>query len=107
MLLTPIWGMPDQVGMESPEFVLDRRGDEGLLLEAAFQNRIEDLSVFETALPPMEPMDIIRVRVTGKREQVGDTRRFRIVKVHACHWISSDYPGFDIDTLRENLFGSY
>lgn len=104
VLLTPIWGMPSQVGMESPEFILNRRGDEGVLLDAAFRNRAEDLSVFETTLPPMESPGIIRVRVTVKREQFGETRRFRIVKVHACHWISSNYPGFDIDTLKQNLF---
>jgi hypothetical protein len=107
VLLTPIWGKPNEVGMESPEFVVDRRSDEGLLMDAAFERRREGLAVYENGFTSLEPAGLIRVRVTVKRTEIGDKRRFSLEKVHACHWGSSSSPGFDLKSLKEDMYEKY
>ncbi len=107
VLLTPIWGKPNEAGMESPEFLVDRRSDEGLLMDAAFERRGEGLAVFENGFASLEPVGMIRVRVTVKRTEIGDKRRFSLEKVHACHWGTSSSPGFDVKSLKEDVFEKY
>lgn len=104
-LLTPEFGKPQETGMESPDFVVDRRSDEGMLLEAAFDAKAAGRHLFGGVLTPMEPEGLARVRVRIKRGELGGLRSFTLEKVTACHWLGTDLPGIDIKTLKDDLFG--
>lgn len=105
-LLSPEFGKPGETGMESPEFVINRRSDEGLLLEAAFDAKESGELLFGGSLKPMEPEAFVRLRVRIKRGEFGGIRSFDIDRIIACHWISSEKVGFDLEALRDDLFGS-
>lgn len=105
-MVDPASGETDQDRGESPVFQVDRRGDAGLLLEAAFDAKSEsNLPFGEGFSSAMEPDDLVRIRVTVKRETSGGSRRFGIEKISACHWIDATHPGFDIESLKDDLFG--
>lgn len=104
-MMAPEWGKPSETGMESPEFVVDRRGDEGLLLQAAFDHLQDDEGLFGSSLESMEPERLVRLRVKVKRDGVGGIRRFRLEELSAWHWIDTEVPGYDLDALREASFG--
>lgn len=106
VLLAPEFGKPKETGMESPEFVVDRRSDEGLLLEAAFEAKAAGRNLFGGVMTPLEPEGLARVRVRIKRGEFGGLRRFSLEKVTACHWLGTDLPGMDLETLRDDLFGN-
>lgn len=105
VLLSPEFGNPLETGVSSPELVFARRSDEGLLPEAAFGARKDGKLLFGSSLKPMEPEGLVRVRVLVKRGEFGGQRSFEVGKVIACHWIGSDVPGFDLDKLKNDLFG--
>lgn len=105
-LLAPEFGKPGETGMESPEFVVNRRSDVGLLLEAALEARESGGIPFGGSLKPMEPESLARVRVRIKRGEFGGVRSFDIEKIIACHWITSDEVGFDLEKLKDDLFGT-
>jgi hypothetical protein len=105
-LLSPVFGKAAETGMQSPELVVDRRSDEGLLLEAAFDAREDGRSFFGGTMKAMEPEGLVRVRVRIKRGEFGGVRSFGLVKVIACHWIGTDQVGFDLDILRDDLFNN-
>lgn len=104
-LLSPEFGKPGETGMESPEFVINRQSDEGLLLEAVLAARQAGELLFGGTMEPMEPEGLARVRVRIKRGEFGGVRSFGIEKISACHWISSDEVGFDLEKLKDDLFG--
>lgn len=106
VLLSPEFGKPSGTGMVSPEFVVDRRSDEGLLLGAAFDSRESGKVPFGGSMNPMEPEGFVRVRILVKRGEFGGVRSFSIQKLLACHWISGDAVGFDLDRLKDDLFGA-
>lgn len=103
-LRSPVFGKPAETGMESPEFVVNRYSEEGLLLEAAFDLKQSGQSIFGGALPQMEPEGLVRVRVRIKRGQFGGVRSFELEELIACHWIGVDEPGFDLKKLKDDLF---
>jgi len=105
VMLPPEWGRSTELGIESPQFLLDRGGDEGLLLGATFRAKTDNEFLFGGSLSSMEPEGIVRVRVEVKREEIGGVRRFEIKSLPACHWIDSEVPGFDLDVLRDDFFG--
>ncbi|QTN31821.1 hypothetical protein HZ994_05590 [Akkermansiaceae bacterium] len=104
-LISPVFGKPLETGISSPIFVIERRSDEGILLEAAFAARRDGRSIFGSTMEPMEPDGLIRVRVQVRRGEFGGKRSFELRKVIACHWIESDVTGFDLDELKDDLFG--
>jgi hypothetical protein len=106
VMSAPEFGKPSGAGMESPEFVIDRRSDEGLLLGAAFDSRKSDKSLFGSSLDPMEPDGFIRVRVRVKRGEFGGGRSFDLEEVVACHWVESDAVGYDLKKLQDDLLWS-
>lgn len=105
ILLSSEFGKPSGAGTASPEFIVSRSSDEGLLLGAAFVANHEGKHLFGSSLKPMEPDGLVRVRVQLKRGQSGGERSFEIARVVACHWISSDQQGFDLKVLQEDIFG--
>jgi len=104
ILLSPVFGKPAEFGVESPEFVVNRYSEEGLLLEAAFESKQSGKSIFGGELLPMEPENLVRVRVRIKRGVFAGARSFELEKVMACHWIGADDPGFDLKKLKDDLF---
>lgn len=105
-LITPVFGKPRETGMASPEFVIDRRSDDGLLFSAAVKSREEGKAVFGQKLEPLEEPGLVRLRVSVKRTEVAGKRSFTLEKIHACHWIESDLSGYDLKLLRDDLFGN-
>jgi len=102
VLLSPeAWGL-----LENPEaaqeFVVDRLSDDGLLLESSFAAGREATGPFVGA---MEPEGLVRIRVILKRIDFGGVRKFEVGRIIACHWITSDAPGFDIGKLKDDIFG--
>jgi len=106
LLLSPVFGKPGETGIASPELVVDRRSDEGILVQAAFDAREDGLRLFGSEMEPMEPDDLVRLRVRIKRGEFGGVRSFTLEKVLACHWIDSDEVGLDLAELKDDLFGT-
>jgi hypothetical protein len=103
-LLSPVFGRPAEFGVESPEFVVNSYSDEGLLLGAAFDSKRSGKPIFEGELTPMEPENLVRVRVRIKRGEFAGARSFELEEVMACHWIGVDDPGFDLKKIKDDLF---
>ncbi|MEP2774620.1 MAG: hypothetical protein ABJQ29_06495 [Luteolibacter sp.] len=106
VLMAPEFGKPLEVGEPSPEFVMDRRSDAGLLLGAAFAAQADGKKLFGAEEPAMEPEGLVRVRVRVRREAIGASYKFHLEEVLACHWISSRERGYDLEKLRYDLFGN-
>lgn len=105
VLFSPLFGKSGETGMESPEFIVDRRSDEGLLLDAAFNAKEEGRQLFGRSMEAMEPDGLIRVRVLVTRTEVGGLRKFSIEKILGCHWIETGEVGYNLEGLRDDLFG--
>lgn len=105
VLMAPVFGKPSEVGEPSPEFVMERRSDAGLLLGAAFAAQAEGKALFGAKEKPMEPDGLVRVRVKIRREAIGDEFKFHLEEVMACHWMSSSNRGYDLEKLRYDIFG--
>jgi hypothetical protein len=103
-LLSPVFGRPAEFGVESPEFVVNSYSDEGLLLGAAFDSKRSGKPFFGGEFSPMEPENLIRVRVLIKRGEFAGARSFELEEVMACHWIGVDDPGFDLKKIKDDLF---
>jgi hypothetical protein len=96
MFYTPVFGQPAETEMSSSEFLIERNSTEGVLLEAAFSALKNKKRPFNAKLANYDPDGMIRVRVKIRRSGEVDTRTFKIVELKACHWYSSDLPGFDV-----------
>ena len=96
MFYAPVFGRPAETGAPSPEFLIQRNSREGKLLEAAFSAAKNKKRPFDAKLANHDPEGMIRVRVKIRRSGEKDTRAFEIVEIKACHWYSSDLPGFDV-----------
>lgn len=92
---TPVFGRPEETVTISPEFLVDRKSAEGVLLEAAFFALKNGKRPFNAKLSMHDPDGMIRVRVKIRRSGEKETRKFELKEVSACHWYSSDLPGFD------------
>jgi len=105
-MLAPVFGSAGETGMQSPDFVIDRQSDEGLLIGAAFASREEGTRPFRQTLAALDPPGDIRVHVRVKRSEFGGNRTFTLEKVIACHWIDSKEVGYKLEELRDDLFGN-
>lgn len=105
VLLPPDAKGPAGERSDLPEFVVGRRSEEGLLLEAAFDAKLEGGGLFGGAMKQIGPDGLVRVRVVVERSDFGGVRKFEVVRIIACHWITSDAPGFDLGKLKEKAFG--
>jgi hypothetical protein len=97
MFYAPIFGLPADTASPSPEFLVDRNSPEGQLLKAAFSALKNKKRPFDAKLANHDPEGMIRVRVKIRRSGEMDTRAFKITELKACHWYSSDLPGFDLN----------
>jgi hypothetical protein len=93
----PVFGRPAETGPPSPEFLIQRDSREGKLLEAAFAAVKNKNRPFNAKPLNLDPEGMIRVRVKIRRSGEMDARAFEIVELKACHWYSSDLPGFDVN----------
>jgi len=93
----PVFGRPAETGPPSPEFLIQRDSREGKLLEAAFAAVKNKKRPFNAKALNLDPEGMIRLRVKIRRSGEMDARSFEILELKACHWYSSDLPGFDID----------
>ena len=105
-MFAPVFGSAGETGMQSPDFVIDRQSDEGLLIGAAFASREEGTRPFRQTLAALDPPGDIRVHVRVKRSEFGGNRTFTLEKVIACHWIDSKAVGYKLEELRDDLFGN-
>lgn len=103
-MFAPVFGKPNETGMESPDFIVDRRSDEGLLLGAALADREAGRRIFGQTLPLPEADSDIRIHVRVKRSELGGIRTFTLEKVIACHWIDSEATGYELTELKDDLF---
>lgn len=92
----PVFGRPAETGPPSPEFLIQRDSREGKLLEAAFAAVKNKKRPFNAKAFNLDPEGMIRVRVKIRRSGEMEARAFEIVELKACHWYSTDLPGFDV-----------
>lgn len=97
VLYAPRFGHPESAIAQSPEIVVPRASEEGRLLDAAFHAAREGKAVFGDPLKPLDPDDLIRVRVRVERVENENERRFEIRRVEACHWYSDEAPGVAVE----------
>ena len=96
VLYAPRFGVPDDPGFVSPEFLVSRNSKNGRLLDAAFKLEKSRKRVFDVKLPKLDPEGLARVRVKISRSGEANDRHFELVEVVACHWYSTDAPGVAI-----------
>jgi hypothetical protein len=94
-LYAPRFGMPQEIGHQSPEFLVPRDSSDGKLLEAAFKLARGGGTIFRSRLPSIDPAGMIRVRVKVRRMDTDEGKTYQITAVRACHWLSLDDPGVD------------
>ncbi|RPJ33648.1 MAG: hypothetical protein EHM17_09580 [Verrucomicrobiaceae bacterium] len=97
----PHFGNPQETRSQSPEFLVSRNTRDGKLLDAAFKLARSGGRVFGGKLPSLDPEGMIRVRVKIRRSEGGENRKFEVVSVNACHWLSHDDPGVQPDEPAE------
>ena len=93
----PRFGHPREAGQPYVEIMHGRDTEGGRLLTAGFRQRGEGKAPFGSSLAGLEEDDMLRVRVTLRRspndQPEGGKWKFDLVKVNACHWLSTDDPG--------------
>jgi hypothetical protein len=100
VLYAPRFGLANETGFQSPEFLVKRDTRNGQLLDAAFKLEKTGGRVFGLNLPNENPEGLIRVRVKIRRIKDDSGSRFELVEVLACHWYSTDDPGVEIPALE-------
>jgi len=85
----PRFGAPEEIGLQSPEFIVLRNSDDGYLIETAFEMEKSKKRVFGLNLPSPDPDGFIRVHVKVRRTESDGGRKFEIEKVIAGHWYST------------------
>ena len=93
VLYTPRFGNPGEAGLQSPEFLVTRDSADGRLLDAAFAQARRGGRIFGSSLPPLDPDQMIRLRVKVRRSEGELERKYEITRVLACHWYELDAPG--------------
>lgn len=101
MFYAPVFGRPAETGVPSPEFLIERNSPAGKLLEAAFAASKNKKRPFNSKTPNLDPEGMIRVRVKLRRSGEMDVRAFELIELKACHWYSSDLPGFEPSNQAE------
>ena len=105
-MCTPGFGNSGDIGMESPDFVIDRQSEEGLLIRAAFADCAADRRLFGQEMKNPEGAELIRLHVRVKRSEFGGKRTFNLEKIISCHWIDCAEVGYDLAALQADLFGN-
>ena len=85
-------------GFKAQTLPMPRDGRDARILRAAFKLNQEGKPLFGSALPDINPQDMIRVRVMIRRIPGPGMPNFQITKVLACHWYASSAWGVDPDT---------
>lgn len=91
----PVFGRPAEAVVPTPEFLVEKNSPEGILFETAFSALKNKKRPFRAKLTNHDPDGMIRVRVKIRRSGEKESRDFEIAELKACHWYSSDLPGFD------------
>lgn len=94
----PRFGHPRDAGSPTTEMMIRRASPEGRLLTAGFKQLSGGSPPFGSTLKFLEEDDMLRVRVTMRRVPNDDADgpkkwKFELVKVAACHWLSTNDPG--------------
>lgn len=93
----PRFGRPESVTAPSIEVVVPRDSENGRLLTAGFQQRETHQALFGSTLPDLDPEGLMRVRVKLRRTaapaDAEADKKFELVKVIACHWLTTVDPG--------------
>ncbi len=105
-ICAPSFGKVPEFPEEPVEIWVDRRSEEGLLLRAAFEIVEKGKLPFHRSLPEGSDPNKIRFRARIARRGIPGFTKFRIEQVAACHWLDSDETGFDLNRLKDDLFGN-
>jgi len=90
----PRFGVPDEPGPVSSEFVVPRLSDAGRKLGTLFRMRRDGEVPLGARVPGEDPEDMIRVRVRVRRIDDDKTRRrYEIEEVLAGHWLGIEDTG--------------
>lgn len=101
VLYAPRFGVSNETGFASPEFLVPRNSGNGRKLETAFKLERSGKRPFGVKLPSINPEGLIRVRVKVRRVVENMERRFELEEILACHWYSTDEPGMESGPIPE------
>jgi len=102
VLYAPRFGDPNEMSSQSPEFLVSRGSRDGKLLDAGFKQVRSGARIFGSTLPKLGPSDLLRVRVKVRRVMLEDNRPgYEITAVRACHWLTLDDPGVELEPEAE------
>lgn len=95
-------------GEEFPEnhinLRLDRRSDEGLILEAMLEEGPDAGAPYGLGQLGDFDSDVLRIRARIGRSGIEGFTKFRIEEILAAHWVDKDVLGLDLDQLKDDLF---
>ena len=83
----PRFGVLNESGASSPEFVVAKGSAAGEKLRSLFRMKRQGLVPLGARLPLQDPEGMIRVRVRIRREDNGKERQFVLEDVLAGHWL--------------------
>lgn len=96
----PRFGRPQETGITPVNLEILRASPDGQLLDEGFEQLKAGIQPFGSTLESPEAEGMLRVRVRLRRSKSDDDAigkwRFELVKVIACHWLSSDDPGVKV-----------
>lgn len=81
------------LGLQTTDFLIDRKSRDGRLLTAALEARKNDKPLMGSILPQADPPNTARVCVKIRRSIKNGQKVFTLVEVLACHWLGVDDPG--------------
>lgn len=85
-----------QLGLATPEFLVDRKSRNGRLIAAALMARKQNQALMGSMFPQADPPNTARVCVKIRRSMKGEEKAFTLVEVQACHWMGIDFPGVEL-----------
>lgn len=83
---------------------LDRRSDEGLILEAMLEDSSTAGPAFGLGQLGDSDPGILRIRASIGRTGIKGFTKFRIEEIYAAHWVDTDVLGLDLEALQDDLF---
>jgi hypothetical protein len=85
-----------QLGLVTPQFLVNRKTRNGRLIIAALEARKNNQPIYGSIFPQADPPNTARVCVKIRRRVVGEEKAFELVDVLACHWMGIDESGVDL-----------
>lgn len=85
-----------QLGLVTPQFLVNRKTRNGRLIIAALEARKNNQPIFGSIFPQADPPNTARVCVKIRRRVVGEEKVFELVDVLACHWMGIDELGVEL-----------